>query len=1217
MRTQPPIKISITLVGLLLASAYSAHAQNGDASLFSASGGAPPNILLLLDSSGSMGKEPSDVGSCVGDCRKRDMANIAIRDLVTAVNPPDGDGGFVNNARFGFAIFTKAGARLLVPVGEDNVDEIVDWVTLPSLPAAADNINGLGGNSHGLAMLEMARYLAHDPVYKPTNSFGPLPPFGFAEASYAGDGYPAFWPDVTVEAAPGDFLFEDPTLPSVWDLACRPTFLVHVDDGLWGGNDGDRFGTCADLDGDGASETCPLEFIGDASGDGNFWMEDISKKMFETDFAPQFPGVQNVVVHVITFDDPASAPLMQVVADVGGGTFHYAVSGDDLGAALFAITVNIFESQASFAGVTVPASRTSSGSTLYNAYFEPRSNQSIWAGHLEAWGLASDGTIVDASVPSVPATDPITNKFIEPRNPYWDAGVELLSNTSRIIYATSPTTGQQVILNTANISIEDLELGSAPPPEPPPPDVCAPVASSVPAGWDFQLISPATLPDVIPGEKVKLSYCVDASRKGVKKDRIGTFPLDGEGTDAIELKERKGDKDDDICPKYKNVDLAVGLEEQQIQIRYYLADDLSPDGLAGWSDSICVTSDGGGAPAPPVSPDFAPYPNASTSGINTYAALQAAVIDFTYGKDAFDQNANGTTTENRDVVLGDIFHSSPMVVGQPTTLLHSEDGYSNFQDAYNTRDRVLYAGANDGMLHAFHAGDFHPDDPGTVPNEGDDPATSETEFGYYDQGTGTELFGYIPAILVPKLKLLSHNVPRTQYFVDASSVVGEVWLGDGSGSDITKTTDEWATVLINGLRAGGPGYFALDISDPAAGDLDAHGPYPKMLWEYTNAKLGETWSEPIITRVKLSGSFGSGDHCGVADGDGDCLERWVAIFSAGYDSTGDPNHFNYKSDPTSVEWSDRGKALFMVALDTGELLASVEFDDTGSDGPSDMRFAIPSTPAVLDIDFDGFVDVVYVGDLGGQVWKWDVQALGENTDADPLIDNWTAGVFFRTDPVVLDSAEIRYRSFFYPPAAAFEKGTLTLAFGSGEREDLRYAGDPDADDNNRFFVVRDVFPTGASAFASVTTESDLTDTTQISVDDDHSDAGFLFTVTDGEKFVTNVTIFAGYVIVASYNPEASVGGDECSIGGGEAFLYVFDLGTSEGLFINALTPEDPEEDRRHSLDGGLPSSPKISIAADPDDDRVYIKTSTGQIIAMDLDLRKGSPISRLYWRLMQ
>jgi type IV pilus assembly protein PilY1 len=579
------------------------------------------------------------------------------------------------------------------------------------------------------------------------------------------------------------------------------------------------------------------------------------------------------------------------------------------------------------------------------------------------------------------------------------------------------------------------------------------------------------------------------------------------------------------------------------------------------------------------------------------------VIDFTYGKDAFDQNGDSSYTENRGVVLGDIFHSTPIAVGQPTVSHQFEDGYKVFQTTYNDRDRVLYAGANDGMLHAFHAGDFH---------TGDDLATPEMEDGYYDYGTGTELFGYVPSFLLDKLKFLSHNIPRTVYYVDGSPAAAEAWLGDGSGSDITKVTSEWATVLVSGLREGGAGYTALDITDPDADAFDAHGPYPKLLWEFDHAKLGDSWSEPIITRVRMVGNSGTGDHCGPPNGEGDCREQWVAIFAGGYDSSADPNHFMYDGDPTSDGWTDKGKAIYMVALDSGALLASVEFDASGVSGPAGMKYAIPSTPAVLDADFDGFADLIYVGDLGGQVWKWDIAEAGEDTVGDSLIDNWEAGVFFYSAPETLDSGIVRYRSFFYPPAAAYDKGRLIVTIGSGEREELRYAGDEDEDDNNRFFVIQDLFPSGTHAFDTLLTESDLTDATLTATDEDRSDSGYYFTVSDGEKFVTNTVIFAGYVVVATYDPDAGTG-DECTTAGGEASLYIFDLGTGQGIFVSTTSPGDPRVERRTSLGGGLPSSPKVSIASDQGDDRIYIKTSTGQVISLDLDLRTEPPDS-VYWR---
>jgi type IV pilus assembly protein PilY1 len=417
-------------------------------------------------------------------------------------------------------------------------------------------------------------------------------------------------------------------------------------------------------------------------------------------------------------------------------------------------------------------------------------------------------------------------------------------------------------------------------------------------------------------------------------------------------------------------------------------------------------------------------------------------------------------------------------------------------------------------------------------------------------------------------------------------------------------------VVIVALREGGPGYIAMDVTDPAAGASDPHGEYPKLLWEFTDAKLGEAWSRPVITRVKLEGDLGDGDNCGQnhAD-DGDCREQWVAIFGGGYDRGADPNGFFWNDDPTDPAWTDRSRSIFMVALDTGEVLASVEFDSTGSNGPAEMIYALPSAPAVVDLDSDGFADVVYIGDLGGQMWKWDIKNVGEDSDADTLIDNWAAGVTFDAGSVVVTSGETRYRSIFNPPGLAFVHGKITMAFGTGEREDLTYEGDPDKDENNRFYVVHDLFPTGSQAFDSITTESDITEVTSTDVDGNAADLGYFFVVGDGEKFVTDVTIFGGFVIVAAYTPE--VGADICTGSAGQAFLYVFEVGSGQGYFEDPSDP--PSEDRRTNIGAGLPSNPTVSMAPDPDDDRIYIKTSTGQVITIDAPPR-GNAAGLLYWR---
>ena len=74
--------------------------------------------------------------------------------------------------------------------------------------------------------------------------------------------------------------------------------------------------------------------------------------------------------------------------------------------------------------------------------------------------------------------------------------------------------------------------------------------------------------------------------------------------------------------------------------------------------------------------------------------LVDAVIDYVHGKDAFDEDGDADATEMRDVVLGDIFHSTPRAIAAPTRFHVTEPGYIGFLGDYYDRDRVVYAGAH-------------------------------------------------------------------------------------------------------------------------------------------------------------------------------------------------------------------------------------------------------------------------------------------------------------------------------------------------------------------------------------------------------------------------------------------------------------------------------------------------------------------------------------------
>jgi type IV pilus assembly protein PilY1 len=184
-------------------------------------------------------------------------------------------------------------------------------------------------------------------------------------------------------------------------------------------------------------------------------------------------------------------------------------------------------------------------------------------------------------------------------------------------------------------------------------------------------------------------------------------------------------------------------------------------------------------------------------------------------------------------LLGDIYHSTPLVVGAPNFNFPDAafpQKYSDFKNTWKTRETVIYVGANDGMLHAFSDKD------------------------------GNEKFGIIPNDLLGKLKELRTN--SHQFLVDSSPRAYDVLL---AGS--------WSTVIVSGERGGGNSYFALDVTDPK----DAN--YPNVLWHVTDPGMGNTWSRPEIGWVRISGQ-----------------EKFVAFVGGGYSTADDVGNTFYVID---------------------------------------------------------------------------------------------------------------------------------------------------------------------------------------------------------------------------------------------------------------------------------------------------------------------------------
>ncbi len=560
------------------------------------------------------------------------------------------------------------------------------------------------------------------------------------------------------------------------------------------------------------------------------------------------------------------------------------------------------------------------------------------------------------------------------------------------------------------------------------------------------------------------------------------------------------------------------------------------------------------------------------------------------GSDDFDGCVDRTRVEDGSTVpdrLGDIFHSNPVVIGPPTSFIE-ESSYGDFKttSGIQHRDRVIVAGANDGFLHGFHAGDY------------------VTATGQYDEGTGEEVFGFMPWSARSTIAdLAKDDATLHPISVDGSPSVADVWIDRNADVDDAKLSTEWKTVLVTGMREGGETYLALDMTNPAATN------YPEYMWEFPietdslwRTRIGETWSQPVITRVRMERSSG------------DVEELWVAIFGFGYDPTSDPND-SARYNTASV----KGRGIMMLDIETGSPVAVHHYGST-TGATTDMYYAMPSAPGVLDYDQDGFADVIYIGDLGGNVWKWVVRPYGtaSPTTGQLYQPNWPFRKFFDADPTTTarSGGSDRARSFYFAPSATIVNGVLHIGFGSGERSDLNCSSTlNNCSLLNRFYLLkdRDVWDTGTLAVIDGREEptGHLTDVTADEADCPPIEPkGYYFEVADGEKFVTNSEVFNAFFFISTYTPDLT---NACEPAG-QAELYGFLAKCGQGYF-GATPAASPIAGSDRSLDigKGMPTDARLSIAPGGGGNRLIISKQDGELISIDAGTSSAEH-GTLYWR---
>lgn len=286
------------------------------------------------------------------------------------------------------------------------------------------------------------------------------------------------------------------------------------------------------------------------------------------------------------------------------------------------------------------------------------------------------------------------------------------------------------------------------------------------------------------------------------------------------------------------------------------------------------------------------------------AAAGTNLINFLRGQYGYEDRASNSVGNRlyryREAVMGDALESQPAFLSPPI-FSYPYPGYQTFKTTYASRAASVFIGANGGMMHSFNA------------------------------DTGVERWAYVPSMIVPNLWKLADKNYATLHtnYVNGSPVISDICTANCTND----ATAVWKTILVAGLNAGGRGYYALDITNPAA---------PVLLWEITTTAgigtvkddgIGYSFGQPVVTRKE--------------DG------TWVVLVTSGYNNASPGDGKGY---------------LYVLNAATGAIISKIGTGVGDTATPSGLaKIAAWNTEPT-----GNKVGYVYGGDLLGNVWRFDI-----------------------------------------------------------------------------------------------------------------------------------------------------------------------------------------------------------------------------------------------------
>jgi hypothetical protein len=317
--------------------------------------------------------------------------------------------------------------------------------------------------------------------------------------------------------------------------------------------------------------------------------------------------------------------------------------------------------------------------------------------------------------------------------------------------------------------------------------------------------------------------------------------------------------------------------------------------------------------------------------------------------------------EIRNLPLGPVVSSTPAILDPPSVDPPPDDEYPLFIDENKERRTLVIVGANDGMIHAF------------------------------DGRTGLEVWAFIPYNLLPKMNALRYGQPVDGfvYTMDGSPKVADVKVNISG-------TETWRTNLVMGEGPGGTFYQAFDVTMPDLGNCvakDENASESTLLGCFSNA-----------TRIPLKWSFPNTSHFDPSLGTfGDLLATATDVEKTVGQTWSDPAVGQIENQdgtyavlagsgffPRTAEQSasragaSAGRAFYLIDINSG---AVTDYKDVGSDnkaetvdncatsspkGCSELKNALQGDPVATGPPDSRFITKAYLGDLDGNVWRFDI-----------------------------------------------------------------------------------------------------------------------------------------------------------------------------------------------------------------------------------------------------